>query len=208
MESIQALVWQKKKRGINVAPWRVRDAFVRGVINKQCSSMSGLPRMRHWMHSAPLKKCTHVLQEEAWINIHWTRKILSALISQNVTHLLPKHKRKLPTTFEEVIDNWLEILQKLWQPDHNIEVWKHEVWKHPNPFLGMRALYGRNSGTTSPLIMGLCCDSRAILVLTLSHFVDLTRIASTPNTNHIFSLRWTIVFGEVRIWWWQNWRSF
>ena len=50
--------------GINVAPWRVRDALVRGVINKQGSFMSGWLRMRHWMHPTPLKKSGEVLHKE------------------------------------------------------------------------------------------------------------------------------------------------
>jgi len=105
---------------------------------------------------------------------------------------------------------WIIGLRFFRSFDDQMTTWKFESTKRrkrPSPFLGMTTLYGRNSGATSPLIMGLCCDSRAFLVLTLSYFVDLTRISLTSNTNHIFSLRWTIVLGEVRVWRWQNWKS-
>jgi len=55
-----------------------------------------------------------------------TRKLLPVLIFQNMTHLLPKHILRLPTTFEEVLDKWLEILQKLRRPYNNMEVGKHK----------------------------------------------------------------------------------
>jgi hypothetical protein len=47
---------------------------------------------------------------------------MSTLIGQYVTHLLAKHKLRLPTSFEEVMDNWLEILQEFRQPDDNMKV--------------------------------------------------------------------------------------
>jgi hypothetical protein len=204
MESIQALIRQKRGR-IDVAPGRVWDALVRRIINKQCSSMSGLLWMRHWVHPAPLKKSAQVLHKKTWFDIHGTRKVFALRIFQDVTHLLPEHELRLSTTFEEVMNKRLEILQKLRWPYDNMEVREHKTQEASQPFSRyMMALNGRNSGATSPLIMGLCCDSRAFLVLTLSNFADLTRIPLTSSTNHIFSLRWTTVLGEVRIWRWQN----
>ena len=87
--------------------------------------------------------------------------------------------------------------------DDQMTTWKFERTKRrkrPSPFLGIKALYGRKRGANSRVIRGLYCDSRDFLVLTLSHFVDLTRIPLTSNTNHIFSLRWITMLGEVRIW--------
>ena len=156
--------------------------------------------MRKRVRPTPLKKCVQVFDKEDRVHIHRTTKNLSSVILQSVTQLLPKHIIWLSTTFEEVSNNWLEVLHKLRRPDDNMEVGKNKTQKASQSFPRYDGIICLNEWANSPVMRGLYCDSRDFLVLTLSHFVDLTRIPLTSSTNHIFSLRWTTVLGEVRIW--------
>lgn len=120
-----------------------------------------------------------------------------------------------PNTNSNVYKLWRSVGQLAWDPSEaSTTIRQQRSLKAQNPkkcsnhFLGIRVPYGKNSGTISSLIMGLCCDSKAFVVLILSHLANLTRNPLTSNTNHIFSLWWATMLGEVRILWWKNSISF
>jgi hypothetical protein len=170
--------------------------------------MTGLLRMRKRVCPTPLKKCVQVFDKEDRVHIHRLRRTCP-LSSFRVWH------NSCPNTYSGCLQPLKKCRTIGWRFfisfDDQMTTWKFERTKRrkrPSPFLGMKALYAWMSGANSPVMRGLYCDSRDFLVLTLSHFVDLTRIPLTSITNHIFSLRWTTMLGEVRIWRWQNFKSF